>query len=713
MEDSDHIMETAVGLVGLDEATAASAATRRGKSKRSNKQGNLASIVTVPLDVFTEIASYLYPLDILFLARTTKYFRKLLMHQSAQHIWHAAERNVPGLPEGPPHMSEPAYIAMIFIKGCTYCGTTINIPKIPDPELYVRLCSSCADLNVLAYHHVPTAVQAYVPTSGYIKPRATHNDTFCLRSDVNSVTDRLIELAWAGDHITEGRWKAERREELGNRRTHSKLLREYLVAVEANREDDLEELKERRLAAIRVRLIQNGWDEVDTQVIHPPLMRAWRQLVWQAKPLTDRIWNNLYPKLKPILEANKQQRLIREREHRRTTSHAQILGFLSNLKENECPYIELTAGSDGSALGSFERVRLPFPSIESIRKLSFLGTLWIEDITAEDTLTSLTSWRPKLEKAILSWRGGLERELVEKLTRGEFQLAFDSFTPSKQPLLKNSKKQHLWEPETITPSTASFTPDSEQYIHRNTKVLLRADSIFVISESDSVYFYPEAIDELEKKLADNPESRYKRKQNYGYDYEPNTIEQLDTSLLHIHYQAQEVARELLDRLGRPNATYLETKAIGQRFVCARCWNGKPMIWAEIVDHYVTGYHAHRTRSRFYQREGLQITSVNIHDLGEKEEVGDSMQVDGDETLNASKIAEQTPIEIVTVEDASSLLSTQLVPQLFGCQLCSLVPERFGEMGELPKGSKEVMEKHLTQEHPGTPEHTLKDGLYSV
>ncbi|KAG8702145.1 hypothetical protein FRC09_004923, partial [Ceratobasidium sp. 395] len=514
-------------------------------------------------------------------------------------------------------------------------------------------------------------VQAYVPTSGYIKPRATHNDTFCLRSDVNSVTDRLIELAWAGDHITEGRWKAERREELGNRRTHSKLLREYLVAVEANREDDLEELKERRLAAIRVRLIQNGWDEVDTQVIHPPLMRAWRQLVWQAKPLTDRIWNNLYPKLKPILEANKQQRLIREREHRRTTSHAQILGFLSNLKENECPYIELTAGSDGSALGSFERVRLPFPSIESIRKLSFLGTLWIEDITAEDTLTSLTSWRPKLEKAILSWRGGLERELVEKLTRGEFQLAFDSFTPSKQPLLKN---------KTITPSTASFTPDSEQYIHRDTKVLLRADSIFVISESDSVYFYPEAIDELEKKLADNPESRYKRKQNYGYDYEPNTIEQLDTSLLHIHYQAQEVARELLDRLGRPNATYLETKAIGQRF---------------------------------YQREGLQITSVNIHDLGEKEEVGDSMQVDGDETLNASKIAEQTPIEIVTVEDASSLLSTQLVPQLFGCQLCSLVPERFGEMGELPKGSKEVMEKHLTQEHPGTPEHTLKDGLYSV
>ncbi|KAG8696697.1 hypothetical protein FRC09_008317, partial [Ceratobasidium sp. 395] len=266
-----------------------------------------------------------------------------------------------------------------------------------------------------------------------IKPRATHNDTFCLRDDVNSVTDRLIELAWAGDHAAEVQWRVERREELSNRRTHSKMLREYLVAVETNREDDLEELKERRLAAIRARLIQNGWDEVDTQVIHPPLMRAWRQLAWQAKPLTDR-------------KANKQQRLIREREHRRTTSRAQILAFLSNFKENECPYIELAADSDESALAGSERVRLPFPSIDSIRKLSFLDTLWIKDITAEDTLASLTAWHPKLEEAISSWRGELERELVRKLTRSGFQFTFDSFTPSKQFLLKNSKKQHLWEP---------------------------------------------------------------------------------------------------------------------------------------------------------------------------------------------------------------------------------------------------------------------------
>ncbi|KAG9124319.1 hypothetical protein FRC07_012042 [Ceratobasidium sp. 392] len=711
--DMDQPMEIVGGGAG-DDGTA----TRRGRSRR-NKKGSLASIVTVPLDIFAEIASYLDPLDILSLARTTKYFRDLLMRQSAQHIWHAAQRNIPGLPESPPHMSEPAYIAMIFIKACTYCGTTANIPKSPDPELYVRLCASCADLNVLAYYHVPASVQAYVPTSGYIKPRATHNDTFCLRNDVDFVTDRLIELAWAGDRTAADRWKVGRREELSNRRAHSKLLREYLVAVETNREDDLEELKERRLAAVRVRLIQDGWDEVDTQVIHPPLMRSWRQLVWQAKPLTDRIWNNLYPKLKPILETNKRQRLIREREQRRIASDAQILSFLKNIKENEYPYVEPAAESDTSTgLASFGRVRLPFPSIDSIQKLPFLDDLSMTDMTAEDTLTRLTSWRPKLDQAISLWRGILEEELVEKLSRDEFQLAFDSMMPSGQRLIKKDKKQYSWEPKTIAPSTANLTPESEQYARSNTRILLRADSIFGAPGLGASYFYPEVVDELERKLADGQEPKYKRKRNYdyySYDKELNTIEdQIDTSSLFVDHQAQEVAGELLARLERPNASCLEMKAVGQRFVCMRCWNKKPMKWLEMVDHYVAGYHMHQARSHFYSHKKLPMTSANPHDLGGSSEGQDGTQADGDEKLSAENIAQRTLVEIVTSEVASSLLSAQPSSQALGCRLCKLVPVQFGETGrEIPIGTKGVMEKHLAEEHPGTPEATLKDALYSV
>jgi hypothetical protein len=119
------------------------------------------------------------------------------------------------------------------------------------------------------------------------------------------------------------------------------------------------------------------------------------------------------------LEANRQQRLIREREHRRTTSHAQILSFLNNIKENECPYIELESGS-GTEINTTEKVRLPFPSIETIRKLSFLAILWDKDITAEDTLSSLTSWRPELDQAILWWRRHLEQELVKMLSENKW-----------------------------------------------------------------------------------------------------------------------------------------------------------------------------------------------------------------------------------------------------------------------------------------------------
>ncbi|KAG8747452.1 hypothetical protein FRC10_001123 [Ceratobasidium sp. 414] len=441
-------------------------------------------------------------------------------------------------------------------------------------------------------------------------------------------------------------------------------------------------------------------------------MRAWRQLVWQAKPLTDRVWNNLYPKLVPILEANKRERLIREQQQLQAASRTQMLSFLNNIEENEYPYIELAASPDiSAALATFGRVRLPFPTVHSIRKLPFLEELWMNGTTPDDTLASLTSWRPKLDQAISGWRRNLERELVEKLSRGEFEVAFDSMMRFRQRLFRKDKHHHhSWEDSkytplthqsnSITPSAANFTPESRQYVGSDTRVLLRADSIFGVSGSDSGYFYPEVMDELERKLAYNPNSRYKHELEYDYydyDEEAGRIEQLDISLLWVNNQAQEVAEELLSRLERPNATYLEMKAIGQRF----------------VDHYVTGYRTHQARSSFYSCIEPSITSVNLHDLNNQPEAEDSTQAHGDEKPNTREIAKQIPVEIATPEDADTLLSAQPPAQLMGCLLCELVPQQPGEMGEPPKGSKEVMEKHLAEEHRGTPGDKSQHALYPI
>ncbi|KAF8600703.1 hypothetical protein BDV93DRAFT_447065, partial [Ceratobasidium sp. AG-I] len=83
------------------------------------KQGRLEGLMNMPIDIFTEIARYLMPGDIITLARSNKFFRTLLMHRSAAHLWHGAMRNVPNLPPCPPGMSEPGYLTLVFSRTCS------------------------------------------------------------------------------------------------------------------------------------------------------------------------------------------------------------------------------------------------------------------------------------------------------------------------------------------------------------------------------------------------------------------------------------------------------------------------------------------------------------------------------------------------------------------------------------------------------------------
>lgn len=75
------------------------------------------------------------PEDIIVLARSNKFFRNLLMHRSAIHIWHGVMRNVPDLPPCPPDICEPQYLALIFSRNCSVSP----YPSIPELELISTL----------------------------------------------------------------------------------------------------------------------------------------------------------------------------------------------------------------------------------------------------------------------------------------------------------------------------------------------------------------------------------------------------------------------------------------------------------------------------------------------------------------------------------------------------------------------------------------------
>lgn len=65
-----------------------------------------------------QIFKHLRPSDILQLARVNKTFRSFLMVRSAKPIWRAARVNVPGMPDCPAHLSEPAYAHLAFDSHC-------------------------------------------------------------------------------------------------------------------------------------------------------------------------------------------------------------------------------------------------------------------------------------------------------------------------------------------------------------------------------------------------------------------------------------------------------------------------------------------------------------------------------------------------------------------------------------------------------------------
>lgn len=79
-----------------------------------------------------KIVSWLKPLDLLNLARASKYLRSLLMSKDNASLWKAARKNVPGLPDCPAILAEPRYAAVLFDQYC-FVSHTLAPQHLIDP----------------------------------------------------------------------------------------------------------------------------------------------------------------------------------------------------------------------------------------------------------------------------------------------------------------------------------------------------------------------------------------------------------------------------------------------------------------------------------------------------------------------------------------------------------------------------------------------------
>ena len=89
----------------------------------------------------SKIAAYLVPRDILYLSRSSKRLREILLSVSSKAVWKSTRKQIASLPDCPPDISEPQYADLMFESYCHVCLKPVA--KKIDFYLRVRCCVKC------------------------------------------------------------------------------------------------------------------------------------------------------------------------------------------------------------------------------------------------------------------------------------------------------------------------------------------------------------------------------------------------------------------------------------------------------------------------------------------------------------------------------------------------------------------------------------------
>ncbi|KAJ6520179.1 hypothetical protein C8R45DRAFT_954166 [Mycena sanguinolenta] len=291
-------------------------------SKYAKTKAKLSLLPSLPLDVLFEIIGHLPPIDILYLSRTTKDFRGILMHKSAISIWKASVSNNPGLPECPKDMSLPAWVNIVYSPHCHNCIER-KVLKI-DWLLRVRLCESCiksstpkllrGDQQLNSANKLDKIVLQCVPFSTV----PFHKGKCCL---VEEERKFLKDLEAAEDKTA---FVSSRKKELAVRQEHATGCKDWIESQCQERWDELAAIRTKRKMEIFGKLEELGFieeleyleDLEDTpgDLIRPELcLFSDHPDVKASKPLTQRSWKNIEPRLLEYMEKVKAHRLAAER----------------------------------------------------------------------------------------------------------------------------------------------------------------------------------------------------------------------------------------------------------------------------------------------------------------------------------------------------------------------------------------------------------------
>ncbi|CAE6476786.1 unnamed protein product [Rhizoctonia solani] len=215
---------------------------------------------------------------------------------------------------------------------------------------------------------------------------------YCLRTQREEFQRVEDEFVRNNDNKGLDEWRLQQHQSWGIQCKDGKQLMVYLNSATVSRLGELNDLKSERREQIHERLSALGREDQYLRFDRGNAERQWNLLVGVSKPLTDRTWTNMLPKLTQLLEENRAEiDKIHQRQHR----CARILiaeDLLRQLRRDTHPYqsiinaLQMEGPLIQTGFNSLEyRLILPtpFPDNRVIRGWDFFTNLYEEENSIE------------------------------------------------------------------------------------------------------------------------------------------------------------------------------------------------------------------------------------------------------------------------------------------------------------------------------------------
>ncbi|KAI0692020.1 hypothetical protein C8T65DRAFT_730608 [Cerioporus squamosus] len=275
---------------------------------RSNvrARGRGLDIPNMPWDVLLEIFSVMHPRELLILARTSKDYREFLISRKSARVWKAARQHAePGLPDCPPFFSEPAYANLVFFPHCHSC-TSANVKTVMW-EFLARYCQNCkvdmliehkAVYDQIDFREREYGVKELLNVIEARPSRGSFPRPFCHAPEYNGfIYEFHCGLPHGADRTPLVKQTAEKAR---LRKQFAIAMRKWATEQEQRRANELQELKDARLEAVKQRLRNEGYGvQLDTMPLDE--LKALGP-VRQARQLTERGWKSIRDEVVAFME---------------------------------------------------------------------------------------------------------------------------------------------------------------------------------------------------------------------------------------------------------------------------------------------------------------------------------------------------------------------------------------------------------------------------